>query len=83
MARPRDRHPLGKCAEDRFEIAVPAELKRRLAAIAAIHGKTATAWARDALEKAIEGEWVFMRRRVGATGNPEQGGEHPEELPDA
>ena len=64
MARPRDRHPLGKCSEERLDIAMPAELKRRLGAIATLHGKSATTWARDALEKAIEGEWIFMKRRV-------------------
>lgn len=77
MPRNRDPHPLGKCAEERIEISVPTELKRRLTAIAALHDKTHTAWARDVLEKAIEGEWAYMRRRVGGANT----GGLPEELP--
>lgn len=82
MGRNRDPHPLGKLAEERIEISVPTEMKRRLSAIATLHGKTPTAWARDVLEKAIEGEWVFMRRRVGGhdTLSPQE--EKPEEYPD-
>jgi plasmid stability protein len=83
MARSRDAHPLGKCSEERVEILVPGLLKKRLHAIATIHGKTATAWARDVLEKAIEGEWIFMQRRVGAAVGKEQPQELPEEYPDA
>lgn len=73
MARPRDRHPLGKCAEDRLDISMPAELKLRLNAVAALHRKTPTTWARDTLEKAIEGEFIFMTRRVGGAGPDDNG----------
>lgn len=74
MARPRDPHPLGKCAEERLDLGLPAELKLRLQAVALMHGKTPTTWARDVLEKAIEGEWAFMRRRVGASRRDDNGG---------
>ena len=66
MARSRDAHPLGKCSlGKRLDIGLPDPLNHRLEVIAGVHGKTPTTWARDVLEKAIEGEWVFMRRRVG------------------
>lgn len=81
MSRTRDPHPLGKCAEERIEISVPAEMKRRLSAIATLHGKAPTTWARDALEKAIEGEWIFMRRRVGGHNALSPYEELPGELP--
>lgn len=83
MARPRDRHPLGKCDEVRLELSLPAKLKKRLNAIATLHGKPPTTWARDALEKAIEGEWVFMVRRVGTSVGQQQPEQSPEEYPDA
>jgi len=70
MSRPRDTHPLGKCVGGkRLDIALPDPLQHRLEIIAGCHGKSPTAWARDALEKAIEGEWVFMRRRVAPGGD--------------
>ena len=83
MGRPRDPHPLGKCTEERIEMAIPAEMKRRLAAISTLHGKSPTGWARDVLEKAIEGEWAFMRRRIGTAGPADQPGELTEKHPDA
>lgn len=83
MARSRDPHPLGKCSEERLEILMPELLKKRLNAVATLHGKPATAWARDVLEKAIEGEWVFIQRRVGAAVGKQQHQEKPEEYPDA
>jgi len=74
MARPRDRHPLGKCASGkRLDIALPDPLQHRLELVAGMHGKSATTWARDTLEKAIEGEWVFMRRRVAPEGGDDNG----------
>lgn len=64
MARPRDPHPLGKVSEGkRLDIGLPVELEKKLDAIAMLHGKLPTTWARDTLEKAIEGEWVFITRR--------------------
>ena len=64
MARSRDAHPLGKCSlGKRLDLALPDPLNHRLQIIAAMYGKTPTTWARDVLEKEIEGEWVFMRRR--------------------
>lgn len=73
--RPSTPHPLGKCVGGkRLDIALPDPLLHRLEVIAALHGKAPTTWARDVLEKAIEGEWVFTRRRVApgdADGNLE------------
>lgn len=66
MRARRNSHPLGKCIEERLDLTMPAELKERLAVIARLHAKTPTAWARDTLEKAIEGEWTFIRRRVAS-----------------
>jgi len=74
MARPRDRHPLGKCSlGKRLDIALPDPLNHRLELIAGMHGKTPTTWARDVLEKAIEGEWLFMQRRVGPGADDDNG----------
>ena len=74
MARSRYPHPIGKCSEgERLDIGLPGVLKQKLNAIATLHGKPATTWARDALEKAIEGEWVFIQRRVGPCGSDDNG----------
>jgi len=64
MGRSRDPHPLGKCAEERLDIPMPAELKEKLSMLASLHRLNATAYAREILEKVIEGEWVFIQRRV-------------------
>lgn len=83
MARTPGRHPLGKCGETRFEISLPEELRRRLHHIAGLNGMADTTWARDVLEKAIEGEWAFIQRRVVARQRAEQDQKPPEEFPDA
>lgn len=75
MARPKKPHPLGKVsAGARLDVAMPEDLFRRLQLIAAVNGSTPTAWARDALERVIEGEWVFTKRRF-----PQLGGCHNKE----
>lgn len=64
MARPIDPHPLGKCSVGRrLDIGLPGDLGQKLDAIAMLHGKLPTVWVRDLVEKAIEGEWVFIKRR--------------------
>lgn len=74
MARSRDQHPLGKCSQGkRLDLGLPDPLTHRLEVIAGMHGKAPTTWARDVLEKAIEGEWVFMRRRVGGCDDEDNG----------
>lgn len=84
MARTRDAHPLGKVSQfERLELHIAPELKQRLNIIAGLHGKSATALARDALEKWIEGEWAFIQRRVAGPKVPGQQEEKPEENPDA
>jgi hypothetical protein len=65
-------HPLGKC-EDRLDIPVPAALKEKISAVAVLYGKGAAEWARDALEKLVEGELAFMRRRVNGEAVPGDG----------
>lgn len=56
-------HPLGKC-DTRLDVPMPEELRDRIAAVAIVSGKTAGEWVRDELEKLIDGELVFMRRRM-------------------
>lgn len=64
MSRNRDSHPLGKVSQGkRHEVQLPDPLNHRLEVIAAIYGKTPTAWLRDLVEKEVEGEWVFIQRR--------------------
>ncbi|MCC7484594.1 MAG: hypothetical protein IT529_06350 [Burkholderiales bacterium] len=81
MARPAKPHPLGKCsAGPRLDVAMPPELWRRMQIIAGLQGQTPTAWARDAIERVIEGEWAFTKRRypmLGGAGNTE----NPQETP--
>lgn len=63
--RHKTRHPLGKVTlGKRLDIPLPENLNKRLELIALIENTTPTEWARDALEKMIEGEWVFMQRRL-------------------
>ena len=64
MARNPDRHPMGKLSAH-LDIPFAPELLLKLNTIAAIDGKPGTTWARDVLEQAIEGRWVFIQRRVG------------------
>lgn len=65
MSRHKTAHPLGKVSlGKRLDVPLPEELKRRLEVIAMLANTTPTEWARDHLEKAIEGEWVFMQRRL-------------------
>ena len=65
MARHDRQHPLGKVSlAKRLDIPLPETLKKRLDVLAMLENKTPTEWARDSLEKAIEGEWVFMQRRL-------------------
>lgn len=56
-------HPLGKC-DTRLDVPMPEELRDRIAAVAIVSGKTAGEWVRDELEKLVDGELVFMRRRM-------------------
>lgn len=64
MARSKDGHPLGKMTEH-LDLPFPPELKLRLNAVAAVAGAASegspspTTWARDELEKAIEGNWAM------------------------
>lgn len=60
-------HPLGKVsAGPRLDLSLPNdEIHDQLMVIAKLAGTTPTQWARDALERAIAGEWVFIRRRLG------------------
>lgn len=65
MARHAKQHPLGKVTQGkRIDIPLPEELNKRLTAIAFLASVSPTEWARDHLEKAIEGEWIFMQRRL-------------------
>jgi len=72
MARARDPHPLGKLSATHLDIPFPPELRLKLNAVAAVDGKPPTTWARDLLEQAIEGRWIFIQRRVGLNGEPAQ-----------
>lgn len=58
MARSRHSHPLGKMTEH-LDLPFPPELKLKLNAVAAIDGTSPTTWARDDLEKSIEGAWAL------------------------
>lgn len=82
MSRARDRHPLGKLTAAHLDIPFPPELRLKLNSIAAIDGKQPTTWARDLLEQAIEGRWIFIQRRVGLNGDAGQSEEHRKGKPE-
>lgn len=68
MARSRDRHPMGKLTAH-LDIPFAPELLLKLNSVAAVDCKSPTTWARDLLEQAIEGRWIFIQRRVGLNGS--------------
>lgn len=74
MARHKHPHPLGKVSQGkRLDISLPEKLDQRLQVISLLAGTTPTQWARDALEKMIEGEWVFMQRRINPSTHDDDG----------
>jgi len=75
-------HPLGKVTRGkRLDLSLPGAMFEKLQAIATLHGQPATTWARDLIEKAIEGEWAFMQRRI-AGNDPDNARRIPGESPD-
>jgi hypothetical protein len=72
FSRSGSSHPLGKC-DERLDIPVPSAFKEQLTAVATMNGKTAAEFARDALEKIVAGEFVFMRRRMNGGSDPGDG----------
>jgi hypothetical protein len=75
VARPKEPHPLGKVsAGARLDIPMPDQLHRRLMILAALQGISPTTWARDALERVIEGEFAFTKRRFPQLGGQDNTG---------
>lgn len=72
FSRSGSTHPMGKC-DDRLDIPVPTALKERISAVATLSGKGAAEWARDALEKLVEGELAFIRHRMNGESEPGDG----------
>lgn len=72
LSRKPESHPLGKLNE-RLDIPFPSALKARLVSVAAVHGQSAAEFARDVLEKIVEGEWAFIQRRIRRVAPPLDG----------
>lgn len=72
FSRRPESHPLGKI-DDRLDIPCPNAFKAKLTSIAAVHGQSAAEFARDALEKIVDGEWAFIQRRLRRWVPPSDG----------
>lgn len=59
--RPTTLHPLGKCSEDRLDIAMPSAFKEQIRTVAAMNGQDSADWAREILGDAVRLAWYRMK----------------------